>query len=235
MLKINIEKEMKGLTRYIDDIARKQVPYATSRALNQVTKDAKQAEIETMKRVFNNPVRYTLNSLRLKFSTKSNLKTEIAIEEYGGKGTSPSDYLTPNIRGGFRKPKRSEKLLYNIGKLGAGQYITPGSAARLTGSGKVSSGWMQQVLSGLKAQTDSRQNSRGGKASRYFIGKPGRGAFGIYEHVGRAIRCVFKVINKAPNYKKRYPFNETCQNTVRNNFPTAFSSAMKQAMATARK
>lgn len=104
--------------------------------------DAKPAVQEEMKRVFDKPTPYTLNSIYTKLNT-ADMSVDIGLKEWGGKGTPAAEYLKPQVFGGGRPMKRSEKYL--------GSYYVPGAGARLNQYGNMTGAAITQILSALRA------------------------------------------------------------------------------------
>ncbi|ADW16409.1 hypothetical protein Despr_0221 [Desulfobulbus propionicus DSM 2032] len=115
-------------------------------ALNKAGKLVKEAEVAEMKSVFDNPTRYTLNSLQLTPATKSDLKATVWFKEPGRMG---AHYLVPQVDGGQRKLKGFERAI------GEGELV-PALGAKLNQYGNVSPGQIRQILSVLgKAETSA--------------------------------------------------------------------------------
>ena len=82
-------------------------------AINDTVDDMVVSQRVEMRKVFDNPRPYTLNALHPKYAGKRGnvLEAGIAFREFGVKGTPAYKYLTPHIKGGHRRMKRSEKAL----------------------------------------------------------------------------------------------------------------------------
>jgi len=115
-------------------------------ALNKAGKLVKEAEVAEMKSVFDNPTRYTLNSLQLTPATKTDLKATVWFKEPDRMG---AHYLVPQVDGGQRKLKGFERAI------GEGELV-PALGAKLNQYGNVSPGQIRQILSVLgKAETSA--------------------------------------------------------------------------------
>jgi hypothetical protein len=137
--------------------------------------DVKPAIQNEMKRVFDRPTPYTLNSVYTKLHP-ADMSVDIGLKEWGGKGTAASEYLKPQIFGGSRKMKRSERHL--------GSYYVPGAGARRNKYGNISGSQITQILSALKALPEvgymanvtERSRRRNKKPRNFFMVKnPGKG------------------------------------------------------------
>ena len=227
---------MKEVLAYLDDIKKRQLPFAVSKALNMTAKSV-QAELNsTMKSVFDRPIPFTLNSIYIKPSTKDNLSVEVGHKDWAAKGTAAGEYLKPHIFGGNRSFKRSERRY--------GEYIMPSKFAPLDQYGNITKGKMTQIMSVTKMHVDRYQNTtkrskeKNKKLPGYFISHGGRGLkAGIWQRYGRKNRSVKPIFffSKAPQYQKRYPFFEVARKVVQVKFPRLFGTAMFEALRTARR
>lgn len=239
----------------LDALARTQVPFATSRALNAVAEKVVEAERHEMRDVFDRPTPYTLGSLRVIRSTKQRLEAVVTFKEAFGKAQVPaSKYLAPNIKGGSRREKRFEAALRRAGVMPAGYRAVPGSGIRLDAYGNVPGSVIVKLLSYFKAFpeagyraniTDKRKASmargRAGKryGTAYFVGRPGDGKlpFGIWERTttgfGSAIRPVFLFVGWA-QYQAIFDFEYVGRKTVEREFEPAFDRELSAAVASAR-
>ena len=88
-----------------------QLPFALALALTRTVEQVKLEERQEMRRVFRNPIPYTLNSLYIKPATKSRLEARCWVKNDAGKGTPATKYLLPEVYGGARNVKRFEALM----------------------------------------------------------------------------------------------------------------------------
>lgn len=241
---MQIKVDIKGLDEvksWLKSIPEKQIPFAMSKAINETAKEVKADLVNEMKRVFDRPTSYTLNSVFIKPANKRDLTAYVGLKEWGWKGLDANKYLSPQIFGGNRGFKRSERSLQRAGLLPSGMYWTPGKGARLNSHGNISGGQITQILSVLQASVDTAQNMtarskvRNRKPREYFVGKPGGGRLplGVYERRGRKIKPILTFI-KGPNYKPRFLFFETGQKTVDRVWLKKIGEAIQYALSTAR-
>ncbi|MFA5323416.1 MAG: hypothetical protein WC373_12155 [Smithella sp.] len=155
---------------------------AAVQALNATGYDVIDALKEEMRFAFDRPTPYTLNSLRLQKATIGNMRAKIAPAEWAGKGTPAKDYLGPEIFGGPRKQKRSERALQAMGVLPRDMYIVPGSGATLDAYGNQSLGEIRQILSWFGAagmRLGYNANMTAKKKSQLMHGAGRRKGYGI--------------------------------------------------------
>ncbi len=255
---LDVRADIKEVTRYLDRIQKKQIPFATKNTLNTLAFDSQRIIRKEIKRVFDRPTPYTQKATKVRKATKQKLWAEVWVKNKldAGKGTSPEDYLLPQITGGMRKPKRFEAALRHIGILPAGWFAVPGQAATLDGYGNMSRGQIVQILSyfkafgeqGYKANSTAKTRARlkrGSKRKRgraYFAAIPGRERAshlqpGVYMRqyggLGTALRPVLIFVRR-PQYTSRLKFIQVQRKYALKNFKPIFSNEMRRALATAK-
>lgn len=240
--------------RTLNDLEKKQLPYATALALTRTAQDVKKDLEAEIARVFDRPTPYTLNSLYVKPATKATLMAMVYLREFAGKGTPATKYMSPNIFGQDRNVKRFERALQRIGVLPAGQYVAPGEGADVDAWGNLSRGQIVQVLSyfqafgeqGYKANMSTAGKERLLRGSRrkgtmgfsYFVARQGGHLKpGIYKRVGfskgSAIKPIMMFVRK-PAYRSIFRFYEIAQKTIDRVWRQNFRSAFQEAVRTAR-
>lgn len=232
-----VEDTLKRLT----EIEKRQVPFATKNALNKISEIAKKDLVKEMKKVFNKPVNYTLNSVRIKYATKTRLKATVWLKDKAaaGKGTPATSYLAPQIFGGPRKAKRHEKILRAKGILrGRRQYTAVGLGAKKNKAGNLSPAEYVKLLSETRSFTEIgyTSNKKIGKTLKYFSVRRDTKKLksGIFKRVGKGkIRPILKFIAK-PNYEKRFKFFERARKTYNRQYKRIFENELNKALRTAR-
>jgi hypothetical protein len=196
-------------------------------ALDDTAQKMKDAQVEEMKKVFNNPRPYTLNAIFVKKARgEGSLNAGIAFREFGVKGTPAYKYLMPNIVGGARRKKRSENALEATGVLPAGSWTAQGKNYPRDGYGDIGGGAYTRML----AELDSLPAASGGKqqfqkkrkdeSKRFFVFTAQGNAFpsGIAERRGGEVTIMLKFIRQ-PNYSPRYDFYGLAERVARKEFP----------------
>lgn len=235
MFDISFESNITAVEKDLTRFERKQIPFATAVALTRTAKDAEKVLKATMKRVFDRPTPYTLRGTMTRPATKQKLVASVGFRDFAGKGTPAGKYLRPQIEGGPRRSKKSERLLRQAGLLRSNEYIVPSKAIRLNRYGNITGGQMQKIISGLRAQNDQHQNrtarSARGKAAGYFV--PNQGSKlprGVWERRGKKIKPLL-IFVKRPTYQKRLPFNKIIKRTVERRMPYHFQRELGKAIA----
>lgn len=225
--------------------AKKQANFATAMALTWTAQDIKKAEIKHMNRVFDNPTRFTLNSLYVSPARKNKHSARVWIKDEAFKGTAAAKYLQSQLKGGRRRQKRHEVLLEQRGILPKGKVAVPGAGARLNKAGNISRGQITRMLSNVGAQFDQYQNTpnkatreaRGSsaKAKNFFVKRDDSGMpIAIYRRTGKRKAKPFLVFVSDTNYHKRLDFYGVAERTRNKRLLPNYKKAFKHAIRTAR-
>ena len=258
-IRFDLRSDIREVERMFSRLQREQTPFAASVAINNLLFRALDEEKKAMRASFDRPTRYTLNALRYLKATKKNLDGRIWVKSKSdaGKGTSPENFLLPNIRGGERKAKRFEVALRRIGILPPGWLTVPGNGAQLDAFGNMSRGQIVQILSwfeafgeqGYRANATSATRAklkRGTKRKRgvaYFASIPARERTrhlppGIYQKVqsafGVGLKLVILFVRTASYRAEYFDFYGSADRYVRKHFPAEFEAQMRRAIATSR-
>lgn len=95
----SLKRDIEQVTKQLRGLAREQIPFATSLALNQVAQDGQRRAQRQMRLLLDRPTPFTIRGVRTKRSNKRNLYAEVYLQEIQG------DYLKFAIKGGSRQPK----------------------------------------------------------------------------------------------------------------------------------
>ena len=212
------------------------VPYAAATALTRCAQYAQRTELPAeMRRVFANPVDYTLNSLRIEPATKDTLSARVMVKDTGtAGGVAQEKFLQPEVEGGVRGHKRMENAMRYAGVLGAAQYAMPGAGLSLDASGNVKGAEVRTILSALKnirsgVGAKGQRAGRGRKlANDLFAGKPNGGnrPDGIWPRAGQRLRALFIFTTDAPDYSRRLDFSGVVQRVALDRFRPEFEKAV---------
>lgn len=251
---ISIKLDVRDAIKQLADAKNKQLPFATSLAINRTAQKVKVKEEHEIRDVFDKPTPYIQNSIFIKPSNKSNLTAKVGIKDQSfGKGLPAIKPLLAEIQGGERRMKRYEKALRAVGALPDGYVTVPGEAAEMDSFGNMKSGQIRQILSFFKANREAGYASNStdrtraklakGTKSRYgtsyFVGAPGDGKspLGIWKRIhsnfGTATRPIL-IFVKSTNYEPIYDFKFVAESTVQKEFNGEFIRAWDEAQRTAR-
>jgi hypothetical protein len=97
MFDINVRGDVKGIERTLNDLAYRQMPFATAQALTGLAKIVQTGEQDAMKSVFDRPTPFTVNSVGVKAARKDNLQAMVFVKDIA------AAYLEPYEFGGSNK------------------------------------------------------------------------------------------------------------------------------------
>ena len=237
----------------LKDIEQKQIPFATSLAINRTAQKVKAAEEREIKDVFDRPTAFTERSLFIKPSNKINLTARVWLKDNAVKGTPAAKYLEAQIVGGERRLKRYEIALRSVGVLPDGYFTVPGAAAQMDGYGNIKRSQIVQILSYFRANRDTGATSNSTDKTRakmarstskrygvsYFVGKPSNGKLplgiwqNVYSNFGTAIRPILIFVQSA-RYDAIFDFDYVARKTVQDNIEREMKQALEFAMRTAK-
>jgi len=244
VFKVGIGLDAAPVLWELDDIARRQMPFAQVLTATRLAQRVKKGMIPVMKARLDRPTPTTLNSLFVKAATKSRA-AEVYFKDSWASGIPADAYLQQAVGGGLRPHKRFEKALIARGVMQSNEYAVP-TAPFMNQYGNVSRGTMTKILSGLGAAsmragyqanaTSSRRSKSKGNSHRYFPGEVD-GSRAVWERVsmgmGDAVRPVFVFSASAPRYRTIFPFFKIGENIVKANHAAEFAQAFAEARASA--
>src|SRR5690554_2169686 len=217
---------------------------AQAQAINEVVKQAEQQLRQEVASVFDRLTPFTLNAFRIQYAKPSQPEAAVWVKDEksgASKGLAPEDWFAPQVYGGERALKASERMLRSRGILPAGMYAVPGKGARLDAYGNMSRGHIVQLLSGLKAfdragsdhnATGSRRSRRKGHANAFFILRRGNQPIGIAERRGKGVQVVLAFASE-PQYTPRFDFHGVVRKVAENDalIEAAVDKAVADALA----
>jgi hypothetical protein len=106
---ISVRSDFQEVRRYLSSVQRRQLPFATSLALNRTAADVRKSLQQGLHRDLDRPTRFTTQGIQFFRATKRNLTAVVFIE------AKRYEYLRLNIEGGTRRPKR-RVILIGLGK-----------------------------------------------------------------------------------------------------------------------
>jgi hypothetical protein len=106
---LSVRADFTEVRRYLTAVQRRQLPFATSLALNRTAVDVQKNVQKGMQRDLDRPTRFTVKGIQYFRATKRNLTAVVFIE------AKRYEYLRLNIEGGTRRPKR-RVILIGLGR-----------------------------------------------------------------------------------------------------------------------
>lgn len=246
MITVSVTDNLKEITQGLDDLAKRQLPFVTAKAVTFTARAIKDELSNTMKSVFDNPNPYTLRSTFATSATKSAPESTIGVrDQKPSRGVAPATYLKEHFGGGDRGNKPMEKAMQALGVLPRGWLAMPAAGMKLDRYGNPDKRQVTEILGALKsgarifAGRGKRQSLQG-----YFIVKPGETserarhlAPGVWRRIQRSgdssVVPVF-VFADGASYRDVIDLPKIAQDVINRKFGLIFSDAMNQAIATAR-
>lgn len=225
---------------------RKQIPFAASQALNDTGKTLVSINKREMKRVFDNPVPYTLNAFYLKRAMKADLSVAVRRKDK----PAGKHYLDIQKSGGVRPQKAFEKMVQQrVAYPGiVGSVIPIPGNGGVNAKGNVNMGEVNRALAGLNASfsttayTRDRQRKAESKRAlskrptQYFVrANEGGTKGGIFKRTGkRKAKMVFLISDAMPSYRGIYKFDPPLRKHAMSYFPAKFKRRLAAAYRTMR-
>ncbi len=254
MIKIDTSVDVRGIIKRLADIKDRQLPFATSLAINRTAQKVKAKEEHEIRDVFDKPTPYVQKSIFIKPSNKENLTARVWIKDETSKGTPGTKILRASIQGGERRLKRFERALRAVGAIPSGYFLIPGQKAPIDQYGNVPGSFIVKMISYFKAFPESGYRSNSTEASRaklakgtkkqagtsYYVGYAGNGSqLGIWRrnHASKLSGPVKPVepmfiLTQSANYEKIFDFHFVAKTTINREFDNEFIKAFNQAKAT---
>jgi len=102
---VNVRSNLKQLTKDLDDIAQKQIPFAMALTLTKTVQSAQRSEKIAMDRQLDRPTPFTKRGVAIHKATKTNWQARVFIKDI------QAAYLQWVVDGGTRKPKKKSHVL----------------------------------------------------------------------------------------------------------------------------
>ena len=254
MIKIDTSIDVRNVIKQLADVKDRQLPFATSLAINKTAQKVKAREEHEIRDVFDRATPYIQKSIFLKPSNKRDLTAIVNIKDQAVKGTPATKILRAEISGGERRLKGFESLLRSKGIIPSGFFLIPGEEAPMDQYGNVQPGFIKRLLSyfeafpeaGYKMNSTQEKRDKLKKGSKrkigvsYFVGKLGKNRqYGIWRrnHVkdnssgptqNNKVEPMFILSDRA-RYEAIYDFEFVAKTTVDKEFDMEFIKAWEQA------
>ena len=241
----SIVMDTEGFFAYADDLARRQLPYVISLALNETVKSGRLAVQREMDRVFDRPTPYAKRGVVYDRADKTRLTASVVLTGDRTRGGLPATaFLGPQVHGGLRALKAFERQLADRGHLASGEVVVPARGAPLDRYGNVTQGFLNRVMADLqidyrgagatRARTArSLKTNRNYRKARFFVSKRGGHLFpGIYQRTpGSRELMPLLLFVAAREYDKRLPFFDVVARHAAEEFNGNFAKAFDRIKA----
>lgn len=233
-MEIVLKTDLRAFQRGMDDVAKRQLPFAIAQALTATAGHAGLAWQKEMQTELDRPTPFTVNSVGVMGARKSNLTARVFIRQVA------SQYLTPFVEGGphFLGAKKG-LLTPKAVPLNAYGNLSKRKIAQLKAKGNVFAGPVRlksgQVVSGVWQRPD-----RGYRRDRIEYGTKGshhikhNEAQGLVGHNNRTtLKLLVRFTDPLP-VTQRLDFQGRAEAAVRAHFEPEFAKAFALAQATAK-
>ena len=230
IMELSVKADFKKLQKQLDEIGKKQLPFAFSRAMNEAgikIKDLKKKELE---RQIDKPKPFTVNAV---FNTRTNKNAVrnnnavviIGLKDKVSSGTAAATYLESLIGGGRRKPKPYERKLSAKGIIPRRSIITFANAKGNNKNkfGNISKARINKITDGLIA---------GGKDAKFVYAK-GPGLIFQKLKPGRAGRRVVAFVRPTAQYTRQLDLIKPARVFVNRNFNRILERELRAAIMSA--
>ena len=209
-INLNVSANIKEVTRQLSRTQKRQIPFATSRALNDLVFDISRNKMPKFAdKIFKGGATpFTKRGFKFTKSTKKTLSASVLIDKVQG------SYMQFQVSGGTRFPKRKAILV-------------PTNKIRLNKYGNLTRATYSRIINDKSKYFKGIPRGRFGEANE-----------GIWERYGgnKNIRMVAKYTDKG-EYRPLFPFGKITDRIVfarKDGFADRFNRRLKQALATAR-
>ena len=232
----SIDFDVEMIIQEIEVLQKVHIPYAANRALKDFGFYAKRFLGEEMRKEFDNPVPLTTRSPYFKMG---DLEVTIGINDWAPKGTSPAQYLFPQVAegGATRKQIKIGRFSGALDRRGITRGVAiPNERSRaaqllgLTSHGNLRPSVYTRVLGSLNA-LEMAGPSKG--PHKFFVvpsEKPGGHLPpGVYHRKARTLSQLMSLAETAPAVTPKFPFAKLLEEEAADHIPTMLSKRLKQA------
>ena len=227
-ISLSIDQDLSRATAWTKAV-QKQLPFATSVAINNVAFDARKAINAGTKGAFHVPVKFTQTAFLVQKSKKRTLAAFVYAQDK--KGKDRARYLRFGIAGGTRPQKGLDRYFANAvpndGTIPAGAFFMPTSLVKTNASGNVTQATLRRISKGISG------DPRGG----FFIGTPkgGNRPPGIYRRSREQLFPYFIATTDKPDYRAgRFNIESIGAKVIERRFGFHFNQALSKALSTAK-
>lgn len=215
-----------NINSFIADINRadKAVKRATVTALNWTAFDAREDLQDEMRRVFDNPTPWTINSVFVKKATQRTYQAAVGIKNTSLSGAPAAEYLRTHVEGGDRTVKRFERLLRKSGVLKGNQRVVAAGAARKNKYGNITKARLSRIIK------DVRNGRKAG--ATYFTMRKGNAPIGIFQRKNsKTLVAEFGIVNGTMHYRDVLNMSGVVLSTRDRKFKGAYQRALRRELS----
>ena len=221
-IQLSIDQDLKGFERFTKNY-RKQLPFASSVALNSTGFDIRQALNKGTLGAFDKPTTFTQKAFLTTKSKKTNLVVHVFAKDK--EGSDAARYLRFGVQGGARPPKGFERYFSGLPNDGTtARYFMPTRQTKRDGKGNITWATLKKLSTRVTTGTA-------------FIGTPRNSTRppGLYvREKNNKLSAKFITTSSKPTYTGRFNIEAIAGKVVQRRFNQHFDKAMSKAIATAK-
>ena len=221
-IQLSIDQDLKGFERFTKNY-RKQLPFASSVALNSTGFDIRQALNKGTLGAFDKPTTFTQKAFLTTKSKKTNLVVHVFAKDK--EGSDAARYLRFGVQGGARPPKGFERYFSGLPNDGTtARYFMPTRQTKRDGKGNITRPTLKKLSTRVTTGTA-------------FIGTPRNSTRppGLYvREKNNKLSAKFITTSSKPTYTGRFNIEAIAGKVVQRRFNQHFDKAMSKAIATAK-
>ena len=221
-IQLSIDQDLKGFKRFTKNY-RKQLPFASSVALNSTGFDIRQALNKGTLGAFDKPTTFTQKAFLTTKSKKTNLVVHVFAKDK--EGSDAARYLRFGVQGGARPPKGFERYFSGLPNDGTtARYFMPTRQTKRDGKGNITRATLKKLSTRVTTGTA-------------FIGTPRNSTRppGLYvREKNNKLSAKFITTSSKPTYTGRFNIEAIAGKVVQRRFNQHFDKAMSKAIATAK-
>lgn len=239
-MKLTIRMDDVGVRRYLDGLARNQIPFAQKVALQRVARDARDDLMNQVRTKLHEPVRWTTRQVSVQFANAKARAIVYGLREdlMSGSQVPAYELLQHLFVGGPRVQTGFERRLVAAGLLGRGERLVTGKDAPVNKHGNLPPAWYRQMGMQLTAEKGKASAARSGRQRRAFFWSPGgRLRRGVYMRTGKGSgRGVLPILIAVTGsqYRARISVDDVVRKAVTQHWPRRTREALDLALRTAR-
>ena len=243
-MQMSVLADTKQLTKHLNKIQRKQIPFATMRALNDVAFDSRSFIQKSLPRRLDRPTGNAskgtggiIGSVQVQKSKKKNLVAIVGFAGLGFKSSnwseSPAEIMRRHIKGGTRSPKQLPHLRIPSDTKGGGLKLNKfGNIAGKKGKLQKMLGNKDQFFSGIPKGDYSMKDAgiweRTPRNSKRSTGTKAK----KWKATGKIVQRI--AYEPSTRYKSIFPFKKIVDLAIKKNYRKRFDAALNKALSTAR-
>ncbi|MFH5926433.1 hypothetical protein [Roseomonas xinghualingensis] len=205
MIRISVRHDFDKLSRTLDAFSRKQMPFATARALTATAREAGSEFTRSMPETLDRPTPFTMRAVGITAARKNSLRSVVFIKD------RQAEYLGYQEKGGHRGPKRRALVMPAGMRLNRYGNMPNRAVAKAIGRPDVFVGEVNGI-GGIwqRPKAGGRQGAKKGPK-------------------------LLATFRPGATYKPRLGFEDRVMASVRQQFPRHMQAALHEALKTARR